>query len=209
MDQRGGKVLPLCLSCKIAFILTIHGPGGEVLRTQWYPRWNGFRTNVIYMDSLHGLIFRNQLMFIMLLMPTGHFFLFGSCPPRWLMVNPLLVMDISRNLEFLRYMLHRISGCHHAFLHNIMCHFRLLFLLCAVPDRTAVYLQCPTVHTADTLKYMECICSVGCKYTSDTLLTTVCTTCTLWGSPLVVACCVSHHLPLVDCHIHCNYTPGF
>ena len=33
------------------------------------------------------------------------------------------------------------------------------------PARTAVYLQCPAVYTADTLEYMECICSGGCKYT--------------------------------------------
>ncbi len=33
-------------------------------------------------------------------------------------------------------------------------------------DRTAVYLQCPAVHTADTLQHMECTCSGGCKYTS-------------------------------------------
>ena len=46
-----------------------------------------------------------------------------------------------------------------------------MYMAASLPDRTAVYLQCPAVHTADTLQYMECICSGGCKYIPDTLHT--------------------------------------
>ncbi len=38
-----------------------------------------------------------------------------------------------------------------------------------VPDRTGVYQQCPTVHTADMLQYLECTCNLHSAYTASTL----------------------------------------
>ena len=46
------------------------------------------------------------------------------------------------------------------------------------PDRTGVHLQCPAVHTADTLQYFqykECTCSVGCKIAVRTAKPMQCT----------------------------------
>ncbi len=64
------------------------------------------------------------------------------------------------------------------------------------PDRTAVYLQCPAVHTADTLQYMECICIGGCKYTSDTLQSALQSQCSLQAA---------HTANTL--HVHCMCTP--
>ncbi len=70
---------------------------------------------------------------------------------------------------------------------------------CNNPDRTAVYLQCLAVHTADTFQSMEYICSGGCKYTSNTLHATVCTAFTLWW--LHVHCTAAVYLQCTNLHI--------
>ena len=80
-----------------------------------------------------------------------------------------------------------------------------------------VYLQCHAVYTAATLQHMQCTCSIGCSYTSDTLQTAVYTVPTLYihntVDTLRVHCIRQCTLP-IHCRVvsygsifvHCTYT---
>ena len=82
-----------------------------------------------------------------------------------------------------------------------------------VPDRSEVYFRCNGVYTADPLQHMECICSIGCVCTADTLHSCLVIACMhtapalqVYGS-VIVAHTAKSIQPTLSLHRKCSTLP--